>query len=105
MTIGSPRRFFSASRGSVMGRVSRTCVGALDMRFVSFGWLAPLGEEGRHLGVDVDGAVGFLLDMDDPRRVGLHVDAVVLAVGDDDDRVAAVYEARGGAVDLHLARP
>ena len=25
-------------------------------------------------------------------------------VGDDDDRVAAVHEARGGAVDLHLAR-
>src|SRR4051812_49580214 len=43
-------------------------------------------------------------DVDDARRVALHLGGVVLRVGDDDDRVAAVHEARGRAVDLHLAR-
>ncbi len=36
--------------------------------------------------------------------VALHLGPVVLAVGDHDDRVAAVHEARGGAVDLHRPR-
>src|SRR5207302_7665587 len=102
MTIGSPRRFFSASRGRVIGRVSRT--GAADIAVTPLRWLTPSGEEGRHLGVDVDDAVGVALHVHYPRLVGLHLGALVLPVGDDDDRVAAVHQARGGAVDLHVAR-
>src|SRR4051795_9477233 len=99
--MGSPRRFFSASRGSVMGRVSRTG-GALLM--VSPWWLAPSAQEGRHLGVDVDDPVGLALHVDDAGLVVLHLLTRVLRVGDDDDGVAAVHEARGGAVDLHRSR-
>ena len=44
------------------------------------------------------------LDVDDGRLVLAQLGAVVLRVGDDDDRVAAVHEAGGGPVDLHRAR-
>src|SRR2546423_10346583 len=103
MTMGSPRRFFSASRGRVIGRVSRT--GAADIACVSLSGWRPLAEEGRHLGIDVDDAVRVALHVDYPRLVALHLCAVVLAVGDDDDRVAAVHEPGRGTVDLHLDRP
>src|SRR4051812_49526388 len=109
MTIGSPRRCFSASRGSVMGRReaslgTRIWAGMLDMcaPYLRLG-LTPSAEEGRHRRVDVDDAVRTLLDVDDPGLVALHVGPVVLRVGDDDDGVAAVDEAGSGAVDLHLA--
>src|SRR3954468_22368826 len=104
MTMGSPSRFFSARRGSVMGRAARApgaCGVVVDMlRLLS--WLAPSGEEGRHLGVDVDDAVGVALDVHDTGLVVLHVGSVVLPVADDDDRVATMDQARGGTVDLHL---
>src|SRR3954451_13620664 len=106
MTIGSPSRFFSARRGSVIGRAARApgdCGVVVDMAAASPFWLAPSGEEGRHLGIDVDDPVAVALDVHDPGLVGLHLRAVVLAVGDDDDRVAAVHEPGRGAVDLHVA--
>src|SRR5829696_4695582 len=99
MTIGSPRRFFSASWGRVTGRRSLAggpvgawvgVAGAADMTIrslVATWWLAPSAEEGRHLAVDGDDAV-LRVHVDDAGLVVLDLHAVVLRVGDDDDRVA-----------------
>ena len=62
------------------------------------------GEQGRHRVVDGDDAIGLSLDVYDARLVMLHLRTVVLTVGDDDDRVAAVHKPRGSTVDLDVAR-
>src|ERR1700721_3928539 len=61
-------------------------------------------QQGRPRVVDGDDAIGLSLDVHDARLVVLHLRTVVLTVGDDDDGVAAVHEARGGTVDLDIAR-
>src|SRR5919201_5867204 len=102
MTIGSPRRFISASRGSVMGSRDASagtwtlgCVDMVVLLSLSAG-VDALRNEGRHLGVDVEDLVGWGLHVHDARLVLLDLRPVVLPIGDDDDRVAAVHEARRG---------
>src|SRR5919198_1328981 len=101
MTSGSPRRFFSASRGSVTGR-REASAGTVMLRMVDMRvdllfdrMVDALRQQGRHRRVDVDDGVRVLRDMDDPGLVALQLRLVVLPVADDDDRVAAVDEPRG----------
>src|SRR4051794_24567837 len=100
MTMGSPRRFFSASRGRVMGSGASSPFGTgtrgvadIAIPPVSVGW-RPLREEGRHLLVDGDDLV-VRVDVDDARLVVLEVLRVVGPVGDEDHGVAPVHEPRG----------
>src|SRR3954447_1395185 len=94
MTMGSPRCFFSASLGRVMGRDSMC--GTVDMDASS------AHERGRFV-VDLDDLV-VARDVDDDRSVVHQLRLVVAGVRDDEDHVAAVHQPRGGAVDLHLPR-
>src|SRR5215210_984444 len=105
MTMGSPRRFFSARRGSVIGRRSMleapVTAGGVDM-CASFRLTPRLGGQGRHLVVYGHDPV-VAGHVDDPRTVIGQLDLVVAAVGEQDHGVAAGHHSRRRAVELHLA--
>src|SRR4051794_12481299 len=110
MTIGSPRSRLSMSAGRVTGRRSSVGVsgvlGAVDIRKPpesgQGGRAKPGPDWRRDLRVDVDDPVAPV-DVDDARLVAVELALVVGRVGDDDDGVAAVHEASGGAVDTERA--
>ena len=106
ITIGSPRRFISdearqRDRQAVGRRGGRDQARVRGHQRASSATV----EQGRDGAVDVDDLVGVLARRG--RRAARSAASsarLVLRVGDDDDRVAAVHEAGGGAVDLHRAR-